>query len=176
MRNTLKEHIAKEKKILLTTYNNGDYKAMMIYTIGFTKKSAREFFELIRKNDINTMIDVRLNNKSQLAGFAKGTDLEYFLQEICDVKYCYEAQFAPTKELLDKWHKQTISWDEYTSTYNDILKSRRAEKVFEVRYKNAGNVCFLCAEPTPENCHRRLLAEYLAEQCPALVDRDIKHL
>lgn len=149
---------------------------MTIYTIGFTKKTAKEFFEIIRKNDIQTMIDVRLNNKSQLAGFAKGNDLAYFLQELCDVNYFYEAQFAPSKELLDKWHKQSISWDEYTVTYNDFLKSRKAERIFEVRYKNAGNVCFLCAEPTPENCHRRLLAEYLQENCTEANIERIIHL
>jgi len=138
---------------------------MKIYTIGFTKKSAEEFFELIRANDIQSLIDVRLNNKSQLAGFAKGSDLEYFLREICGVRYLYEDQFAPTKDLLDKWHKKEVSWEEYTEVYTNTLRSRKAEKIFEVRYKDAGNVCFLCAEPTPENCHRRLLAEYLQKTC-----------
>ena len=149
---------------------------MTIYTIGFTKKSAKDFFETIKNNNIQTLIDVRLNNKSQLAGFAKGTDLEYFLKQICNVDYCYEAQFAPTKELLNDWHKQTVSWDKYTEIYNNLLTSRRAEKIFDVRYKGAGNVCFLCAEPTPENCHRRLLAEYIVENSAMDIDKEIKHL
>lgn len=138
---------------------------MKIYTIGFTKKSAEEFFELIKNNDIQSLIDVRLNNKSQLAGFAKGKDLDYFLREICDVRYFYEEQFAPTKDLLDRWHKSTVSWGDYTKEYIDTLKSRKAERIFEVRYKDTGNVCFLCTEPTTENCHRRLLAEYLQQNC-----------
>ena len=138
---------------------------MTLYTIGFTQKSAKEFFEIIKKNDVQSLIDVRLNNKSQLSGFAKGKDLEYFLKEICGVSYYYEPLFSPEKDLLDKWHKKAVTWDEYTKVYLNTLKIRKAEKIFEVRYKSAGNVCFLCAEPTPENCHRRLLAEYLQEQC-----------
>ena len=134
---------------------------MTIYTIGFTKKTAEEFFELIKRNNIQSLIDVRLNNKSQLAGFAKGKDLNYFLKEICGVKYFYEEQFAPTKDLLDRWHKNSVSWEDYTEEYTDTLIKRRAEKIFEVRYKNAGNVCLLCTEPTTEHCHRRLLAEYI---------------
>ena len=149
---------------------------MKIYTIGFTKKSAEVFFETLRKADAQTLVDVRLNNKSQLAGFAKGSDLEYFLKEICNIDYRYEEQFAPTKDLLDRWHKQTVSWEDYTSEYRDILQKRKAEKIFEVRYKDAGNVCFLCAEPTPENCHRRLLAEYLKEHFPDPDAVEIIHL
>ena len=149
---------------------------MKIYTIGFTKKSAELFFETIKSNNIQTLIDVRLNNKSQLAGFAKGTDLAYFLEKICGVDYYYEPQFAPTKELLDQWHKQSITWNEYTETYNNILESRRAERIFEVRYKNVGNVCFLCSEATPEDCHRRLLAEYLSDHCLNVIEGEIIHL
>ena len=149
---------------------------MTIYTIGFTKKTAEKFFELIKKNNIQSLIDVRLNNKSQLAGFAKGKDLEYFLKEICDVKYYYEEQFAPTKDLLDRWHKNTVTWDDYTNEYVLTLKTRKAEKIFSVRYKDAGNVCFLCTEPTTENCHRRLLAEYLHEYSDIARDAEIVHL
>ena len=149
---------------------------MNIYTIGFTQKSAKEFFEIIKENDIQSLIDVRLNNKSQLSGFAKGKDLEYLLKEICGVNYYYEPLFSPEKDLLDKWHKHTVSWDEYTKVYISTLKTRRAERVFGVRYKDAGNVCFLCAEPTPENCHRRLLAEYLEKKDTGMNIGAIIHL
>lgn len=149
---------------------------MTIYTIGFTKKTAEEFFETVKRNDIQSLIDVRLNNKSQLAGFAKGNDLKYFLSEICGVKYFYEDQFAPTKDLLDKWHKHTVNWDEYTDVYIGTLRTRRADKIFDVRYKDAGNVCLLCAEPTSENCHRRLLAEYLKENCTICTGAEVIHL
>lgn len=149
---------------------------MIIYTIGFTKKTAEVFFELIKTNDIQSLIDVRLNNKSQLAGFAKGKDLDYFLKEICGVQYYYEEEFAPTKDLLDRWHKKSVSWNDYTKEYGETLRRRRAEWTYEVRYKDAGNVCLLCSEPTTENCHRRLLAEYLKENCSICKDAEVVHL
>lgn len=147
---------------------------MTIFTIGFTKKSAKEFFELLKSNDIQSLIDVRLNNKSQLAGFAKGRDLDFFLDEICDIKYYHELEFAPEEELLKKWQKGELSWDEYTEWYIGLLSKKRAEKVFKVRYSDAGNVCLLCTEPTPEHCHRRLLAEYLQKHIDGKVE--IVHL
>lgn len=148
----------------------------MIYTIGFTQKSAETFFETIKSNNIQAVIDVRLNNKSQLAGFAKGRDLEYFLKEICGSQYFYEPQFAPSKELLDKWHKKEISWDEYTEEYIKTISMRKAERIFDVRYSSLENVCLLCTEPTIENCHRRLLAEYLVEKSDSIKGSEVKHI
>ncbi len=130
-----------------------------LYTIGFTKKSAEQFFSLLRANNVKQLIDVRINNSSQLSGFAKGKDLEFFAKEICHIPYKHVTDFAPTKELLDKWHKQEVSWEKYEDIYTSLLKKRDILKKYGVKQYNGA--CFLCSEETTENCHRRLLTEYM---------------
>lgn len=130
-----------------------------LYTIGFTKKSAEQFFSLLRANNVKQLIDVRINNSSQLSGFAKSKDLEFFAKEICHIPYKHVTDFAPTKELLDKWHKQEVSWEKYEDIYTSLLKKRDILKKYGVKQFNGA--CFLCSEETTENCHRRLLAEYM---------------
>lgn len=130
-----------------------------LYTIGFTKKSAAHFFNLLRDNQVKQLVDVRISNSSQLAGFAKGKDLEFFVKEICHIPYKHIIDFAPTKELLDKWHKEEVTWLEYENIYTAILKERDILRKYGV--KQFDGACFLCSEETPENCHRRLLAEYM---------------
>ena len=130
-----------------------------LYTIGFTKKSAEQFFNLLRNNNVKQLVDVRISNSSQLAGFAKGKDLEFFVKEICHIPYKHFTDFAPTKELLDQWHKQEVTWEEYVKVYTDLLKDRDVLRKYGV--KSFDGSCFLCSEDTPEQCHRRLLAEYL---------------
>ncbi len=130
----------------------------VLYTIGFTKKSAARFFGLLRDNHVAQLVDVRISNTSQLAGFAKGKDLQFFVNEICGIPYRHITDFAPTKELLDKWHKQEVSWDEYEQIYTAMLHERDVINRFDV--KQFDRACFLCSEETPEQCHRRLLAEY----------------
>jgi uncharacterized protein (DUF488 family) len=132
-----------------------------LYTIGFTKKRAEQFFNLLRNNGVKQLVDVRISNSSQLAGFAKGKDLEYFTNEICHIPYKHIIDFAPTKQLLDQWHKHEVNWPEYTEIYTNILKSREIIKKYGV--KSFDSTCFLCSEDTPEQCHRRLLAEYMQE-------------
>ncbi len=132
---------------------------MTIYTIGFTQKSAEQFFELIKKNQVELLVDVRLNNKSQLAGFSKGTDLAYFLKEICGTKYIHCDEFAPTKELLSNYQKGIVSWEDYEAIFDEIMEKRGSYNKFLSRFKDFERVCLLCSEPTPEKCHRRLLAE-----------------
>ena len=132
-----------------------------LYTIGFTKKSAEQFFGLLRKNNVKQLVDVRISNSSQLAGFAKGKDLEFFTNEICHIPYIHIVDFAPTKELLDLWHKNEVTWTEYVEIYTQMLKDREIVKKYGV--KSFDGACFLCSEDTPEQCHRRLLAEYLQE-------------
>ena len=154
---------------------------MKIFTIGFTQKTAEEFFEGLKGNDISTVIDIRLNNKSQLAGFAKGRDLKYFLKRLCDIEYVYDPDFAPSKELLDDWKQNRIEWDAYENRYNEILLERNAGELFANRYVNVDtniplNVCLLCSESTPEHCHRRLLAEYLTKKCEGLEKTEVIHL
>lgn len=133
-----------------------------LYTIGFTKKSAEQFFTLLKDNRVKSLIDVRVSNVSQLAGFAKGKDLEFFVKAICHVLYKHITDFAPTKDLLDKWHKQEVTWTEYEHIYSDLLKERDIIRKYGV--KQFDGACFLCSEETPEQCHRRLLAEYLQQK------------
>lgn len=137
---------------------------MQVYTMGFTKKTAEDFFGLIKNNGVEMLIDVRLNNQSQLAGFTKGRDLVFFLREICKCSYSHEIQFSPTKMILDNYRKQVISWSEYEEEYNKLIRRRRISDVFKGKYENYERVLLLCSEPTPENCHRRLLAEYLEKE------------
>lgn len=111
---------------------------------------------------IGRLIDVRLNNTSQLAGFAKRDDLQYFLRAICGAEYVHEPLLAPTEEILDAYKKKTIDWDRYARQYRDLLAAREAEKRVDRHLFDAPAV-LLCSEPTAEHCHRRLAAEYLAE-------------
>ena len=143
---------------------------MTIYTIGFTQKSAEQFFELIKKNQIELLVDVRLNNKSQLAGFSKGTDLAYFLKEICGTKYIHCDEFAPTKELLSNYQKGSVSWNEYEEAFDTIMEKRGVYKKFLSRFKDYKKVCLLCSEPTAEKCHRRLVAEKIQAFSPDQVE------
>lgn len=139
---------------------------MNIYTLGFTQKSAAQFFELIKKNNIEILIDIRLNNKSQLAGFTKGNDLKYFLSEICQCKYKHCMEYAPTKDILDGYKKNVITWDNYVAQYNKLMTKRGDYKHFAISFSAYNNVCLLCSEPTAEQCHRRLIAELIAQDNP----------
>lgn len=135
-----------------------------LYTIGFTKKSAEKFFNLLSGNHVKQLVDVRISNSSQLAGFAKGKDLEFFVKEICHIPYKHIPDFAPTKELLDQWHKQVVTWEEYVKIYTAMLKDRDILRKYGI--KTFDGSCFLCSEDTPEQCHRRLLAEYMKKNSP----------
>lgn len=146
---------------------------MILFTIGFTQKSAETFFELIKENQIELLIDVRLNNKSQLAGFSKGTDLDYFLKEICNCKYVHCQEYAPTKEILDDYKKKKISWKEYVEQFIPLMEKRDFPQTFTKRFAGYERICLLCSEPTPEQCHRRLLAEMVKSENDAII---IKHI
>jgi len=133
---------------------------MEIYSIGFTQKSASEFFGALKAHGIERLLDVRLNNTSQLAGFAKQPDLSYFLREICGADYEHEPLLAPTKEILDAFKKRKGDWDVYVEAYLDLIRSRRVESVLSPdKFKK--KTVLLCSEPTAEHCHRRLVLEYL---------------
>ncbi|WP_428075294.1 DUF488 family protein [Candidatus Avelusimicrobium luingense] len=142
---------------------------MNLYTIGFTQKNAQEFFTLLEHNRVELLIDVRLNNKSQLASFTKDPDLKFFLSKISNVQYAHDISFAPTKELLDNYKKKLITWETYEAEYNDLITKRKIERAFtEIVQDKYQNVCLLCSEPTPEHCHRRLMAEYLKRWNPTI--------
>ena len=142
-----------------------------LYTIGFTKKSAKVFFSKLRDAGVTKLVDIRLNNVSQLAGFAKRDDLIFFLKELCDCGYIHIPDFAPTKEILDAYKKKQIDWNEYVRRFSKLIKERKIEK--KITSEELNNACFLCSEPTPEQCHRRLVAEYLKEKLGGI---EIKHL
>ena len=132
---------------------------MNIYTIGFTKKKASEFFGLISKNKIDLLLDIRLNNKSQLAGFTKGDDLSFFLKYICGCSYIHCIEADPSKELLSDYKKGKISWNNYEKIFFKLMQDRKTIEKISLKYKNYTNICLLCSEEKPDMCHRRLVAE-----------------
>jgi uncharacterized protein YeaO (DUF488 family) len=119
------------------------------------------------------LVDIRLNNKSQLAGFAKGDDLQYFLKTICNCAYQYCADSAPTKELLDAYQKKELDWSEYEKRYKVLMNERRSYVKFADRFSSYHNIALLCSESTAERCHRRLFAEMICEIHPNLTLRHI---
>jgi uncharacterized protein (DUF488 family) len=136
---------------------------MEIYTIGFTKKSAEQFFGRLKKAGIKRLIDIRLNNSSQLAGFTKQDDLAFFLKELCEVEYMHQINLAPTKETLDGYKKKMITWEEYERRFNALLAERKVEENIDRKLFSVPTV-LLCSEPKPDKCHRRLAAEYLGKK------------
>lgn len=135
---------------------------MKIFTIGFTKKTAEEFFSKIAESGTKRIVDVRLNNVSQLAGFAKRNDLKYFLRELCRTDYVHVPELAPTQEMLDGYKKKKGDWSVYERDFIELMKTREIEKTISQEVVSEG--CLLCSEETPHHCHRRLVAEYLKER------------
>jgi uncharacterized protein (DUF488 family) len=131
----------------------------LLFTIGFAGKSARDFFETLRRAGVRRIVDIRLKNASQLAGFTKKRDLEYFLRAILDIDYVHLPELAPTQDILDAYKKKQIDWSEYERRFRQLLDERKpAGQLARAEFERA---CLLCSEPTPEQCHRRLVAEYL---------------
>ena len=137
---------------------------MEIRTIGFTQKSAARFFGLLKGAGIRRLLDIRLSNVSQLAGFTRRDDLQYFLREICGVEYRHEPLLAPTKEIIEAY-RETKDWDIYEREFIALITSRKIEMLFPPDFFTVPTV-LLCSEPTPEHCHRRLVAEYLQRHIP----------
>ena len=136
---------------------------MKIFTIGFTKKSAETFFTRLRDAGVMRLVDVRLNNVSQLAGFAKKEDLRYFTKAICNIEYIHLPELAPTADILDPFKKRKNGdWDLYERQFLDLMSQRRIEETVSRELLDGG--CLLCSEETPHHCHRRLVAEYLQEK------------
>jgi uncharacterized protein (DUF488 family) len=132
---------------------------LRLFTIGFTKKSAQEFFSKLRESGAKRILDVRLNNVSQLAGFAKKNDLQYFLRQICDMEYEHLPSLAPTQDMLDRYKEQKGDWQDYEKDFIDLMKRRQIEAT--VPQQLFSDACLLCSEEKPHHCHRRLIAEYL---------------
>jgi uncharacterized protein (DUF488 family) len=143
---------------------------MKIFTIGFTKKSAEQFFNRLKQPGLVRVVDARLNNTSQLAGFTKKNDLEFFLHEICKLGYVHLPELAPTQEILDAY-KASGEWSNYERQFLSLMAERRIEDQVDKSILDGG--CLLCSEATPEHCHRRLVAEYLRRKWG---DVEIVHL
>ncbi len=133
-----------------------------LYTIGFTKKKAEYFFEKLRKSGVKRVLDVRLNNVSQLAGFAKKDDLVYFLKNLGGMGYLHLAELAPTQEMLDAYKKHKGDWSAYEEQFLELMAQRHIEERLDKETLDGG--CLLCSEDKPHHCHRRLVAEYLQKK------------
>ena len=136
---------------------------MKVYTIGFTQKNARKFFNLLRDNNVKVVVDIRLNNISQLAAFAKGEDLKFFLTEFCGIEYIHDITFAPTEILLKDYKNKKVSWLDYEDEFDRIMKRRNIKEYIAKNYANKDSICLLCSEALPNQCHRRLVAEIFKE-------------
>lgn len=142
-----------------------------IATIGFTKKSAEKFFTTLQQGEVKRVVDVRLNNISQLAGFTKMDDLRYFLKAIGGIDYVHLPDLAPTQGMLDAYKKENGAWSEYEKRFLDLMASRHIEDRVPKEIIDGG--CLLCSEDKPHHCHRRLVAEYLTNRWG---DVQTKHL
>jgi uncharacterized protein (DUF488 family) len=145
---------------------------MKVYSIGFTKKTAADFFAALRQAEIRRLLDVRLHNASQLAGFTKRDDLPFFLKELCGADYLHEPLLTPTQDLLEGYRKKRISWGEYEPRFLSLLADRAVEQKIDRKLFQIPTV-LLCSEPTATRCHRRLILEYLQQRWGGL---EIVHL
>ena len=144
---------------------------MTLFTIGFTRKNAEKFFGLLSSSRVKRVVDVRLNNVSQLAGFAKRDDLKFFLQRVCGIDYVHLPDLAPTREMLADYRKKRMGWDDYERQFLDLMRERRIEENIPREIVDGG--CLLCSEDKPHHCHRRLVAEYLHDRWGGI---DVRHL
>lgn len=145
---------------------------MHTFTIGFTGKSAEKFFQLLQRAQVKNLLDVRLNNTSQLSGFAKRDDLKFFLKEIADIDYREVKDLAPSKTILSSYQKGGLTWEKYEDLYLNEISKRSVERIIEPTWFDQS--CLLCSEHEPHFCHRRLAVEYLNEKWNACLE--IKHL
>ena len=144
---------------------------MKVFTIGFTKKNAEQFFGRLKQPGLMRLVDARLNNVSQLAGFTKKDDLRFFLRQISNIDYLHMPELAPSQDILDDYKKNGGDWATYERKFLALMEKRRVEDNVSKDIINGG--CLLCSEPTPEHCHRRLVAEYLKSRWG---DLEIVHL
>lgn len=130
-----------------------------LFTIGFAETTAEHFFQLLRAAGVKRIVDVRLNNTSQLAGFSKKEDLRFFLREVAGIEYIHVPELAPTQDILDAFKKHKGSWSVYEEEFNSLMAKRDIQNIISPDTANLG--CLLCSEKKPHHCHRRLVAEFL---------------
>lgn len=145
---------------------------MIVYTIGFTQKSAQRFFELLDDYGVRTLLDIRLNPTGQLSGFSKKDDLAFFLQRLSGIDYLHLAELAPTDDILQTYRKDK-NWNVYVDRFERLMDERSIPASLDRELFENGPVCLLCSEDKPTKCHRRLVAERLAQHWD---DVDIRHL
>ena len=146
---------------------------MQLYTIGFTQKSAKTFFGLLRQNGIQRLVDIRISPQGQLSGFARQEDLPYFLEELAgQCSYVHMPILAPTKEMMHAY-RGGWDWQRYRTGFEALMDERHVPEVLDQNEFEIYRSCLLCSEATPEKCHRRLVAERLAAHWP---DVQIIHL
>ena len=136
---------------------------MKVYTIGFTKKTARQFFELLKANNIECLLDIRLHPDGQLSGFSKKEDLSYFLRELIGCEYKHLPRLAPIDEIL-KTYRADHDWAKYERGFESLMDQRAIPDTLEKTLFEEKTCCLLCSEDTPEQCHRRLVAERLKRE------------
>ena len=158
-------------------------RAIKLFTIGFTKKTAEEFFNLLTDAGVRRIVDVRLNNDGTLSGFTRQAHLPYLLCEIAGIEYEHRPDLAPDDKILSAWKlnasakkagKKPITWQQYKARFARLIRKRKIETL--VTPADMSRACLLCSEPTPENCHRRLVAEYLRDKWADRVKIEIVHL
>jgi uncharacterized protein (DUF488 family) len=146
-----------------------------LFTIGFTKKTAEEFFHLLQDADIRKVVDIRENRGGQLAGFAKHPDIAFFLHRLLGVEYVYQPLLAPSPEIR-KAYRKTRDWAQYERSFMELMDQRKIPEQLDPSAFE-GNVALLCSEAEPEKCHRRLVAEMLAAHWRILGHHvEVKHL
>jgi uncharacterized protein (DUF488 family) len=145
--------------------------SLKLFTIGFAETNAEHFFTSLRNAGVKRIVDVRLNNTSQLAGFSKKDDLRFFLKEMGGIDYVHLPELAPTAEILDAFKKHKGSWEVYEQEFNALMAKRGIETAISRETIDSG--CLLCSEKKPHHCHRRLVAEYLQKHWG---DVSTKHL
>jgi uncharacterized protein (DUF488 family) len=137
-------------------------KQIQLFTIGFTQKSAQKFFESLKDQGVKRVIDTRLNNVSQLAGFTKKVDLAYFLKTIGNIDYIHSLDLAPTQDILTAYKKEKGDWTTYEQKFLQLMTHRQIENKIDLDLIDGA--CLLCSEAKPHHCHRRLVAEYLNQK------------
>ena len=147
---------------------------MQVYTLGFTRRTAEDFFGALRQAGVRRLLDVRLGNVSQLSAFTKRDDLTFFLRELCGAEYVHEPLLAPTRDMRDAFKRDGGSWAEYERSFLDLLEQRMVEERLDPELF-AGPTALLCSERQPSHCHRRLVLEYLQQRWKA-VPLEIVHL
>ncbi len=135
--------------------------AITLFTIGYGRKGARQFFSALKAAGVRKVIDVRLNNTSQLVGFTKRDDLVFFLEAILGLAYEHRTELAPTKEMLEAYRGGKTAWPEHERRLRMLYAERAIERTLAPR--DMDGACLLCSEPEPEHCHRQVVAEHLKE-------------